>query len=75
VLTAAITATYLLRMFSQAFFGELNPRWSGLREISWPERAGAAVLAASIVTLGVWPAPWIDRISTALEVGIPGVDL
>jgi NADH-quinone oxidoreductase subunit M len=39
VLTAAITATYLLRMFSQTFFGPLNPRWSGLREITWAERA------------------------------------
>ena len=73
VLTAAITATYLLRMFSQAFFGEMNPRWTGLKEITWPERAAATVLAASIVTLGLWPAPWVDRISTALEQGIPGV--
>src|SRR5690606_31012073 len=29
VLTAAITATYLLRMFAQAFFGQPNPQWSG----------------------------------------------
>jgi NADH-quinone oxidoreductase subunit M len=35
VLTAAITTTYLLRMLSQAFFGEMNPRWTGLKEITW----------------------------------------
>jgi NADH-quinone oxidoreductase subunit M len=75
VLTAAITATYLLRMFSTAFFGEFNPRWSGLREMNWSERAGAAVLAASIVFLGLWPAPWINRIAPTILESIPGVTL
>jgi NADH-quinone oxidoreductase subunit M len=75
VLTAAITATYLLRMFSQAFFGEFNTRWSGLREINYRERAGATVLAATIIVMGVWPAPWIDRVSTTIANTIPGVTL
>jgi len=73
VLTAAITATYLLRMFAQAFFGEFNPRWSELKEITYAERAGATVLAASILWLGIWPAPWVDRISTTIANSIPGV--
>ena len=72
VLTAAITATYLLRMFAQSFFGEPSPRWTSLNEITWPERAGAALLAASILALGLWPAPWIDRISATIQT-IPGV--
>jgi NADH-quinone oxidoreductase subunit M len=75
VLTAAITATYLLRMFSQAFFGEFNPRWSGLKEITLVERAGATLLAGTILVLGVWPAPWVDRISTTIANSIPGVSL
>ena len=75
VLTAAITATYLLRMFAQAFFGETTERWQGLNEITWPERAAATVLAAAIFTLGLWPAPWVDRISAAIRDGIPGVTL
>jgi NADH-quinone oxidoreductase subunit M len=75
VLTAAITATYLLRMFSQAFFGEMNPRWSGLNEITWTERAGATVLVIAILALGLWPSPWVDRISTTLAQTIPGVSL
>jgi NADH-quinone oxidoreductase subunit M len=73
VLTAAITATYLLRMFSSMFFGEFNPRWNMLREMTWAERAGGTVLALSILTLGLWPAPWVDRISTAVAQTIPGV--
>ena len=73
VFTAAITATYLLRMFARTFFGEADPRWSGVGEITWAERAGATVLSISIFALGLWPAPWIDRIAMGLEMGIPEV--
>ena len=73
VFTAAITATYLLRMFARAFFGDPDPRWSGVREITWAERAGAVVLSVSIFALGLWPAPWIDRIAMGLQLGIPEV--
>jgi NADH-quinone oxidoreductase subunit M len=75
VLTAAITATYLLRMFAQTFFGEFNPRWASLREINYRERAGAALLAGTIIVMGVWPAPWVDRVSTTIANTIPGVTL
>lgn len=73
VLTAAITATYLLRMFAQAFFGDPSPRWSDVGEMTWTERAAAVVLAVPIFVLGMWPSPWIDRIAAGLELGIPGV--
>ncbi len=75
VLTAAITATYLLRMFSQAFFGEFNPRWNHLGDITIAERAGASVLAATILLMGLWPSPWVSRISTTIAETIPGVTL
>ena len=75
VMTAAITATYLLRMFAAAFFGPLNTRWSGLHEITWTERAGATVLAVSILVLGLWPSPWVDRIAPTIIHSIPGVTL
>jgi NADH-quinone oxidoreductase subunit M len=75
VITAAITATYLLRMFSAVFFGEFTTRWSGLKDITWGERAGATVLTASIVVLGIWPSPWIDRITPTIIQHIPGVTL
>ena len=73
VFTAAITATYLLRMFARTFFGEADPRWSRVGEITWAEKAGATVLSISIFALGLWPAPWIDRIAMGLEMGIPEV--
>ena len=61
-------------MLSQAFFGEMNPRWTGLHEITFMERAGATVLTAAILTLGLWPTPWIDRITPSI-IHIPGVTL
>jgi len=75
VLTAAITATYLLRMMSQMFFGEFNTRWDMLRDVTWAERAGATVLVLSILAMGLWPSPWVERISTTLAQTIPGVSL
>ena len=74
VLTAAITTTYLIRVLAQAFFGEMNPRWSHLQEITWTERAGAAFLAIAMLVLGLWPAPWIDRIAPSI-INIPGITL
>jgi NADH-quinone oxidoreductase subunit M len=75
VLTAAITATYLLRMAGQMFFGEFNTRWSSLRDITWAERAGATVLVISMLAMGLWPSPWVNRIATTLAQTIPGVSL
>lgn len=66
VLTAAITVTYLLRALAMSFFGEMNPRWESLKEITIMERAGATVLAGAILMLGLWPAPWIDRIGPSI---------
>ena len=43
VLTAAFTATYLIRVLAQAFFGEMNPRWAHLQEITWTEIGRAHV--------------------------------
>ena len=75
VITAAITATYLLRMFAQAFHGEVSDRWAGLTEMTIPERAGALILVGSIFALGLWPSPWVDRISDTIANTIPGVAL
>lgn len=66
VLTAAITTTYLMRSLALSFFGEMNPRWNHLKEITLMERAGATVLAVSILMLGLWPSPWIDRIGPSI---------
>jgi NADH:ubiquinone oxidoreductase subunit 4 (subunit M) len=62
-------------MFAQAFFGEFNTRWEHLSDITWAERAGATVLAVTILFMGLWPSPWVNRISTTIAETIPGVTL
>ena len=59
-------------MMSQAFFGEEKEKWAGLKDMSRYEYAGAALLLAFIVLMGVFPSPFVDRIAeTVLK--IPGV--
>ena len=72
VLTAAITATYLLRMFSTMFFGPVSSKWDKLNDMTYLERISATILALSILFLGLWPSPWIDRIADSIQIGIPG---
>ena len=62
IFSAAITATYILRMLTMAFFGPFNERWSGLVEMTRWEQAAGAILIAFILFMGIWPAPFIDRI-------------
>ncbi len=67
IVAAAITATYILRMLAMAFFGPFNERWAGLKEMRRGEQFGGALLIVFIVFMGVWPAPFIDRISESVE--------
>jgi NADH-quinone oxidoreductase subunit M len=72
ILAAAITATYILRMLARAYFGPLNERWQQLREMRIGEQFAAALLVAFILFMGLWPAPFIDRITDAVS-SLPGV--
>lgn len=63
---AAITATYILRMLAMAFFGPFNERWSKLVEMTRWEQAAGAILIFFILFMGVWPAPFVDRISSTV---------
>ncbi|MCI0842757.1 MAG: NADH-quinone oxidoreductase subunit M, partial [Chloroflexi bacterium] len=72
ILSAAITATYILRMLSRAYFGPLNEKWAGLKEMRLGEQFAAVLLIAMILLMGLWPAPFINRISETVEM-IPGI--
>ena len=63
ILSAAITAVYILRLMGRAALGPFNPRWESLRDLSRWEIAAAIVLIAPIVAMGVWPDPFVDRIA------------
>jgi len=66
VFGAAITATYILRMLAMAFFGPFNEKWAKLKEMTRWEQAAGAVLIFFLLFMGLWPAPFIDRISSSV---------
>ncbi len=72
VFGAAITAVYILRMLAIAFFGPENERWAGLTEMTRLEQVGGAILISFILLMGVFPSPFVDRISESVQL-IPGV--
>jgi NADH-quinone oxidoreductase subunit M len=72
IVAAALTATYILRMLAMAFFGPFNERWADLKEMRLGEQFGGALLVGFIIFMGVWPAPFIDRISDSVRL-IPGI--
>src|SRR3990170_448651 len=72
ILGATITAVYILRMLAVAFFGPPNERWQGLTEMTRLEVAAGALLIAFILFMGVFPSPFVDRISDSVLL-IPGV--
>jgi NADH:ubiquinone oxidoreductase subunit 4 (subunit M) len=49
-----------------AFFGPFNERWSKLVDMTRWEQAAGAILIFFILFMGVWPAPFVDRISSTV---------
>jgi len=72
IVAAAITATYILRMLSRAYFGPFNERWESLKEMRIGEQFAGALLIAFIIFMGVWPAAFVDRITDSVS-RIPGI--
>jgi NADH-quinone oxidoreductase subunit M len=65
VTTVAVAATYMLRMVARAFFGPINPRWAHLRDLLPVEWIAGILLIATLVTVGVYPSPFLDMINTS----------
>jgi NADH-quinone oxidoreductase subunit M len=72
ILSAALAAAYMLRMFSIVFFGPFNDRWAGLRDITPLETFAGGLLIASMLAMGLYWAPFIDRVSASVTL-LPGV--
>ncbi len=61
---AAVTAAYMLRMFSIVFFGPLQPRWKDtLHDLTPVEALAGGTLIASMLVMGLWWAPFTDRVA------------
>jgi NADH-quinone oxidoreductase subunit M len=72
ILAAAITATYILRMLAQAYFGPLNEKCESLRDMRPGEQFAAVMLIAFLLFMGLWPTPFVDRIADSVR-SIPGI--
>ncbi|HXG36054.1 MAG TPA: NADH-quinone oxidoreductase subunit M, partial [Dehalococcoidia bacterium] len=72
ILAAAITATYILRMLSFAYFGPFNERWAWVKDMRYGEVFGGALLIIFIAFMGMWPEPFIDRIAVSVQ-NLPGI--
>ncbi len=67
VLGAGITAVYIFRLLALSFFGTFNEeKWGWLKDMSKFEMAGGALLIVFIMFMGLWPAPFVDRISPTI---------
>lgn len=66
IFAAAVTAAYILRMLAMAFFGPFNNRWAGLKDMSRMELVAGAMLVLSILVMGMWPDPFLDRIAPSV---------
>ncbi|MEE9277479.1 MAG: NADH-quinone oxidoreductase subunit M [Dehalococcoidia bacterium] len=73
VLSAALTAVYILRLLGRAALGPLNMRWNDLTDLSRWEMLAGVTLIVPIVAMGVWPDPFVDRIASTV-VDLPGVE-
>jgi len=63
---AAITAVYILRLLSRAFFGPMDPKWENLTDAKPLETVAAGMLALSILFVGVWPMPLMNVINVGV---------
>ena len=67
ILGAGITAIYIFRLLALSFFGSFNEqRWGWLKDMTKFEMAGGALLIVFILFMGLWPAPFVDRISPTI---------
>ena len=73
ILSAALTAVYVLRLIGRAALGPFNPRWENLKDLSRKEVLAGLVLIAPIIAMGVWPDPFIDRIAQTVA-ELPNVE-
>jgi NADH-quinone oxidoreductase subunit M len=72
VFAAAMTAVYILRMMAMSMWGPFNEQWADLQEMTMLERGTAVLLLSFILFMGLWPAPFVDRIQESVRL-LPGV--
>ncbi len=63
-----ITGVYLLRAVKDAFFGEMDEKWAGLKDArSFSERAPFVMLVAVLVIFGFYPQPMVECVEQGVK--------
>ena len=63
---AAITAVYILRLIAKVFFGPISDQWAALPDASRLEMATTGSLVMVLIIVGVYPAPLLNVINSAV---------
>jgi len=66
--TLILGAAYTLWMVKRVLYGEVaNDKVAELEDLNMREFIVLAVLAISVLLLGLWPAPLVDMMNTSIE--------
>ena len=69
VFGVVLAAGYILWMLQRVIYGELNPKYSNLKDMNTMEKIPVILLVISIIFLGIYPKFVID----VLNVGLTGI--
>ena len=73
ILGAAITAVYILRLVARVFFGQRDPQWDSLPDLTPREIVASGALVIPLLLVGVWPAPFLDVIRPGVDAVLGGL--
>jgi NADH-quinone oxidoreductase subunit M len=65
VIAVSVTATYILRLAARSFYGPFSARWGGLHDMLPNEWVACAILVATLVIVGLYPAPFTNMIDAS----------
>jgi NADH-quinone oxidoreductase subunit M len=60
-----MTAAYILKAIRKTLHDQLNPRWEGIKDISWREAWALIPLMVLMLATGIWPRWILDVINSA----------
>ena len=73
VVGALITAVYVLRLIGRVFYGERDPKWDDLPDLTPRELIAATTLMAPILLVGIYPVWFLDVIRPGVEAVLAGI--
>jgi NADH-quinone oxidoreductase subunit M len=75
VLGAAITAVYILRLIGRTFYGDRDPKWDNLTDLTRREFIAATILLIPLFYVGLYPQPLLRVIRPGVDAILAGLGL